>query len=212
MLEIKDLLDLPWATLITLACGYMAYFIANVGKRDHHKTIDVVFSVLVFGFPSAALYRWLTTGFHWREDGSAVAAVALALGIGAMWSWMGRDLAAIAVRKTNISHSNDYPAAWSEIGALRGKVNCTQLSVFLKDGTSLHCDDLSLFNDHPNGPFVLGASGDVLMYVTRTKKSGKSAEMDPLHSWGALVTYVPADEVARIQIRRLWRRTKQLTS
>src|SRR5687768_16440560 len=50
------ILNWPWATLVTLACGYIGYFIAHVGVRDHHKQIDVAFSTLVFGFVSAFGY------------------------------------------------------------------------------------------------------------------------------------------------------------
>lgn len=42
-----DLLNLPWATLVTLASGYIGYFIANVGVNEHHKTRDVTFTMLV---------------------------------------------------------------------------------------------------------------------------------------------------------------------
>ncbi|STF36571.1 Uncharacterised protein [Escherichia coli] len=43
-----SLLNLPWATLVTLTSGYIGYFIANVGLKDHHKPIEVTFSSLIF--------------------------------------------------------------------------------------------------------------------------------------------------------------------
>jgi len=49
MEDLTKLVNLPWATLLTLASGYAAYYVANVGVRDHHKPVDVTFSTLVFG-------------------------------------------------------------------------------------------------------------------------------------------------------------------
>lgn len=56
MEDLTKLVNLPWATLLTLASGYAAYYVANVGVRDHHKPVDVTFSTLVFGFFSAFVY------------------------------------------------------------------------------------------------------------------------------------------------------------
>ena len=52
-----DLITLPWVTILTLASGYAGYYVANVGIREHHKPIDVIFSTLVFGFISAFAYN-----------------------------------------------------------------------------------------------------------------------------------------------------------
>ncbi|MFS1538303.1 MAG: hypothetical protein ACL7BU_05945 [Candidatus Phlomobacter fragariae] len=43
----STLLDLSWATLVTLASGYIRYFIANVGLKEHHKPIDILFTTLI---------------------------------------------------------------------------------------------------------------------------------------------------------------------
>lgn len=51
-----SLINLPWATLVTLASGYIGYFIANVGLKDQHKPIDITFSTLIFGLFAAMVY------------------------------------------------------------------------------------------------------------------------------------------------------------
>lgn len=213
MLEVKDLLNLPWATLLTLACGYAAYFIANRGNREHHKTIDVVFSVLVFGFPCTAVYRWTVTDLNIEEPYASLVAVLLALSLGAAWSLFGRSLFDLAMKNGNISHTDDLRSAWSALGVMKGSVNCTQLTVCLKDGTTLHCEDLSRFTRAPNGPFIFGATGDVLMYVTHST-SAPTLELTTAasveHSWGWEITYIPAADIGQIKLRRQWR--KKVTS
>lgn len=52
-----SLLNLPWATLVTLTSGYIGYFIANVGLKDHHKPIEVTFSSLIFGLTAMMAYQ-----------------------------------------------------------------------------------------------------------------------------------------------------------
>ncbi|MCZ5584059.1 hypothetical protein O5621_03670 [Escherichia coli] len=57
-----SLLNLPWATLVTLTSGYIGYFIANVGLKDHHKPIEVTFSSLIFGLTAMMAYQCCYVG------------------------------------------------------------------------------------------------------------------------------------------------------
>ena len=76
----------------------------------------------------------------------------------------------------------------------------------MKDGTWLKCEDLARFAESLDGPCVFGAKGDVLMYVTHQK----GAEDDDFEEcpdvtnedWGEEITYIPADEIVRIDYRR----------
>jgi len=203
---VKLLKDLPWATLLTLASGYAGYYIANVGFREHHKTIDVTFSVLVFGFFSAFAYE-----FFRRLYGMPMAsliAFAVAVGLGIAWARFGRNCLQHVIRSTDASHTDDTPSALKTLFS-RTDVFATQLSVNLKDGTWLHCDDLHKFADYPNGPCCFGNDGDLIMYVTHRRIPGGAEyeEMEPIGpiEWGAEITYLPKDQIARFDIRRVAR-------
>ncbi|MCP1728789.1 hypothetical protein ABIF38_008893 [Bradyrhizobium japonicum] len=201
-------LNQSWSTLLLVACGYVAYYIANVGIRDHHKPADVTFSILVFAFVSAfAFYsgRWVLNLSLVVSSGITFL---FALAAGASWRVLGRPRFERMLRATRISHSDDLPSAWM---ALHGeRCVATQLVVQLKDGTWLMCDNLSRFQASPNGPCVLGAKGDILMYVTDklTDKQSKRGVgfvpvADPIDaSWGHEITYIPADQIARVDLRR----------
>lgn len=200
-------LNQSWSTLLLVASGYAAYYVANVGIREHHKPADVTFSTLIFAFASAfAFYfcRWslgltlvLTSGITF----------VFGMLVGALWRKFGRPHFAHLLRRTDISHSDDLPSAWMALFGERRVA--TQLSVLLKDGTWLMCADLSKFAMSPNGPCVLGAKGDVLMYVTdkMTDKQSKRGSgfvlaPDPIDVlWGHEITYIPADQIARIILR-----------
>jgi hypothetical protein len=87
-----DLVNLPWATLLTLASGYAGYYVANVGLRDHHKPIDVIFSALVFGFFSAFAYNICRVIVDASILWSSVVAFLSATVLGGLWSRVGRGL------------------------------------------------------------------------------------------------------------------------
>lgn len=198
-----DLLNLPWATLLTLACGYAGYYVANVGIRDHHKPIDIAFSTIVFGFIAIFAYNVSRVLFEMSLVSSSVIAFVFAMLVGAAWSRVGRSALEALLRKSSVSHSDDLPSAW--IALFGTRLVATQLSVKLKDGSWLMCDDLSKFTASPNGPCVLGAKGDVLMYVTHKMSDIGVAffPTSPIDSWwGHEITYVPADQIARIDLRR----------
>jgi hypothetical protein len=198
-------LNLPWATLVTFACGYMGYYIANVGVRDHHKQIDIAFSTLVFGFIAAFAYQ----AARFFGDGPLLASLYSALTAcvaGAIWRVAGRKALRSLLRTADISHADDVPSAWLSLFDVRN-VRATELSVRLKDGTILLCQDLRRFEDSPNGPFVLGSTGDILMYVTDTKVAGSDtwqSEDDVVYEdWGTVVTHIAASEISRVRLRRI---------
>jgi hypothetical protein len=204
MEDLTKLVNLPWATLLTLASGYAAYYVANVGVRDHHKPIDVTFSTLVFGFFSAFVYAICRRQFDSGLLTASLLSFGAALLFGALWSVFGRRALERVLRRSNVSLSDDIPSAWTAL--FRAKTHATQLSVKLKDGTWLKCENLRPFANHPNGPCVFGGKGDVIMYVTHVK-APTDADFEECtaltdETWGDEVTYIPADQIARVDYRR----------
>lgn len=198
-----ELLNLPWATLLTLASGYAGYYVAHLGVREHHKPIDVTFNTLVFGFLAAFVYAYCRRQSDDILAASAVAFVS-AVFLGGCWSKWGRDAFEGLLRRAGVSFSDDLPSAWSAL--FRSKAVGRQLSVKLRDGTWLRCEDVHVFAKQPNGPCVFGTKGDLLMYVTHWQGPGET-EFAPCGSvidseWGAEITYLPADQIARIDYRR----------
>lgn len=200
----ENLLNQPWSTVLLFVGGYISYHIANTGIRDHHKTIDITFSTLVFGFFSVFLYETLTRVLSIRIDVASLAAVFGAILIGAFWRLRGREWYQFLLRKTNVSESDDIPSAWLALFD-QTKYDWTQISVKTKDNKWLYCKDMRLFIDKPNGPCTLGPNGDVLMYVTGTgAEDGEEVDIpevvDP--HWGDNITYIPASEIKLVDIRR----------
>lgn len=205
--DIASLLDLPWSTLFTLASGYTAYLISNLGLRDHHKPIDIAFSTLVYGLVARIVFdpvidrgepQWL----------ASIVGFFFALVVAISWNRYGRKIFRLALRKMDVSLHDELPSAWMTMLATKD-VNASQLIVKLTNGTWLMCEDLHQFKDEPNGPCALGIAGDVLMYVTHQKGpedksfSALPSVIDP--EWGSEALYLASDKIERVYFRRNWR-------
>ncbi|MGV8832970.1 MAG: hypothetical protein ACOH2N_13415 [Devosia sp.] len=207
---------LPWATLMTLASGYAGYYVANVGLREHHKTIDITFSTLVFGFFATIVYMLIGLGGSFHPNAAVMAAIlsplgafGTSIGLGVWWSKIGRKWLEEKLRDGNVSHSNELPSAWASMQRITD-TTARQLHVKLTDGTWLKCEDMRAFSgppigEAPNGPCVFGGTGDILMYVTHRKiPDGKwKPVVGTLDTeWGYEITYIPAAQVALMDYRR----------
>lgn len=199
------LVNLPWTVLLTLASGYAGYFIAHVGVREHHKTVDVTFGTLVFGFMGAFSYELCVRVLETDIFSASLASFVTAVLVGAVWSRWLRGLMHICLRASGVTHSDDLPTAWVSLFR-QTSLKTFQLSVKLQDGTWLKCDDLRKFEHSPNGPCVLGGAGDILMYVTHVKSptDEEFEEIDGVQDveWGEEITFIPRGQIARVDLRR----------
>lgn len=201
-----DILNLSIAVQVALGGGYVAYLIAYSGLRQHHSATDVIFRTLAFGLIASAVIAWTPV----IDPVKLPLAVAAAATIGASWRWKGMSLSKTVLRRSDVTWSDDIPTAWLSISATRTDCKISQVAVELKDGRILFCRDTRQFSDAPFGPCVLGLAGDIALYVTDELRVGGEWHepknvRDP--SEGANLTYVPASEIGRVELR-FW--TKKL--
>ena len=198
-----SLLNLPWATLVTLTSGYIGYFIANVGLKNHHKPIEVTFSTLIFGLLSMMVYQavmWAGLNSWLATPPTLLCAFAYA----ALWRKYGRKWMYRFLRNKDISWSDDTPSAWMRMFDQHGYY-ISEAYVYLKNGIVLLSENPGKFEGQASGSFVLGVEKDIVMYVTHEKKPGRDEWIEKdveSKSWGAMATYIPADQIAMVRIRR----------
>jgi hypothetical protein len=197
--------NLPASVLLAIAAGYAGYFVAYVGVRDHHKTVDVTFGTLVFGFFATTAFEASEKWLGWGTIVSSFVGFCTAVLLGAFWSRWFRQWTMSCLRFSKVTHADDLPSAWMALFR-QTNLNTLQLSVKLKDGTWLKTDDLSKFQRAPNGPCTFGGAGDLLMYVTHQKSPEDEdfEEVDGVQDpkWGDEITFIPRDQIARIDVRR----------
>lgn len=129
-----SLLNLPWATLVTLTSGYIGYFIANVGLKDHHKPIEVTFSSLIFGLTAMMAYQ----AVMWAGLNAWLATPALlcAVTCGAWWRRYGRKWMYRLLWNNDISWSDNTSSAWQAMFDQTG-FSVTEVRVILRDGSGM---------------------------------------------------------------------------
>ena len=198
--------DLPVEAQIVLVSGYVAYSMGYFGIRQNHKVIDTVFRTLAFSLV-ATLVMYIV-GSVWTESPiwvKGLAALGASVVVGCAWRKPGSSWVVWLMRKFNISWSSD------EIGAIAtvvkdSKHRVSQIAVKLRDGSWLRCDDTSAFSSAPFGPCIISNDGSVVMYLTHTTDAeGNDKEMPTTaaESYGYRLTYIPANEVAQLNIRHI---------
>lgn len=197
-----DIIALSWSVQVALASGYAAYIMCYRGVRAHHTTHDTIFLTVVFSLVASAAL-WIARSLSPLAAGAS--AFALTVVAGLLWRRRGMQFLTALLRGRNTTWSDDTPSAWARLQENR-EHPLSQISVLLKDGTWLHCNQTATFNDAPYAPCILGTNGDVLMYLTSVKpKEGderqQTTTLDP--NFGARLTYVPSAEIARVNVRLL---------
>lgn len=196
-----DLLSSPWQIQLALGSGYAAYLLAYMGRREHHKAIDTTFRTLAFGLVATVIISLLTTLPVYVVVPAAFVPTILA---GALWRKFGMTMYDWAVRKADVSWSDDTPTAWQSITVCNSKHFVSQISVQLEDGSWLRCIDTRRFEDSPFGPATFGSNGDVAIYVTDEESAtGEDVDIGNVDEpyWGPRLTYIPASRIRRVALR-----------
>ena len=201
---LKKVLDLPWQIQVVFASGFCGYLAAYFGMRHRHKTADALLISLAFG-----MVAWAILSVTGKLPTSVQIGLTVlgSVGAGMAWRKAVRPRVSDHLRSSNYSWSDDTHSAWQKL--LEEQFTPTQLTVELKDGRYLFCSDTSKVGTLPFGPYVLGAEGDVIMYVDSSERPDGSRETHPLKGdaeWGNLLTWIPKDEVRKISIRLLPKR------
>lgn len=201
---INELLSVPMEIAVAMGCGYVGYFVAHLGRRDHHKQSDLILSTAIFGLISLLVYREVYR-LHSSDILAVGASLILSGVVGAIWNGFGRNHFSSLVRKAGVTYSDDLPSAWRAIPDAKGYYP-QQLTVVMKNGSTLHCFELADFAECINGPCVFGADGDMLMYVTHVKHKNDTnfTEVDDVKNedFGDNITYIPKSEIEKILYRR----------
>jgi hypothetical protein len=160
---------------------------------------------IAYGLIATAALALMPRGSNMVFGG--VVAFLITISAAMFWRRIGCRLWRDLLRYAGVSWSDDNPSAWMSFSESTDNY-VSQIAVQLDDGTWLQCNDTSKFSDAPFGPCVLGANGDVALYLTHEERpDGKSKELktvlDP--HYGARLTYIPAARIRRLTLRHIAR-------
>lgn len=205
----EKLFGLPLHIQLALGSGYLAYLVAYAGIRQHHTPSEVIFRSIAFGMAATAIMLWAPNGpailDNWRHPFWRPAlALTVTVVTGAFWRWRGMRWSRSALRKLNVSWTDDIPTAWLSITAIETNVSPTQIVVDLDSGRTLICEDTRPFTGAPFAPCVYGLDGSIAFYVTAERPAGGEwVERTEIRHGieGDMLTYVPASAIKRVQLR-----------
>lgn len=190
---------LPLTLQIGLATGYLAYVTAYASKRRHHTVVDATFMTFAFGAPAVVLQ----TVAPLPPLAFAVAAAAINLCFAVLWRMLGHRLWVALMRAGKVHYEDGLTDAWETVITTPG-LKVGQVSVHTTDGRVLYLNDPDKYVDAPEGGLTFGTNGSVLMVVEEERMPDGTEQVregisDP--HWGTRMTYLPANQIVRINVR-----------
>ncbi|MFT4794186.1 MAG: hypothetical protein ACJAW4_000594 [Paracoccaceae bacterium] len=195
----ENYLELPFEIQVSLAAGFLGYCVAYSGKRSHHKPFESAMIILIFSVPSTAAIKASTGIIH--SEFQIIYAIACALSSAVLWrKWASAKITKF-LREMKITQDDGTLWPWQNISQ-DTRYEYSQLGVRLKNGRQLFCEDLSIFNNKPHGPFIMGEDGSIALYVTEVVTGdGTVHPQDPQHRGGIQITFIPSSEISEVDFR-----------
>ena len=196
----SDFFNLSLSLQAAIAAGYLGYATAYAGYRRGHKAEDTLFISLVFSAIALLCFGAIepcygpVLAFGGAFAGSLVSAC--------LWRVAGRPIWCRLMAAARVHREDGVHRAWDCI--VQSGRGVGQISVGLKSGRILYLNDRRKFHGSPWDGLYLGGDGSISMAVEEEKLPGGIEEVrqgvrDKV--WGTRLTYIPAGEVARVNIR-----------
>ena len=191
--------ELSVSLQVALASGYLAYVTAYAGLRSKHSTQDAFFISLAFSAVALMTFDLIQIEQTYLK---AATACAVALLSAVLWRKAGHPVWLWLMRSTGVHREDGSHAAWDVLVQTDRKVG--QVSVHLKDGRVLYLHDRRKFLGCAWDGLYLGGDGSVIMVVESEELPSGAEEVRQAvcdDVWGARMTYLPAAEIARVNLR-----------
>lgn len=193
-----EFIELGTAVQVSLAAGYLAYCTAYAGFRRHHQTRDTIFISLVFAAIASAVISLVQI---LGTVPAYILAVFAALLSASIWRWFGRELWHKTMHASKVHREDGVETTWEAL--VQTKKIVDQISVHLSDGRILYLNDRPKYAGTPWDGLYLGGDGSVLMIVEEEELPDGTEEgrQGVCSDWGTRLTYLPASQIARVNIR-----------
>lgn len=201
-MELKDFASLPEQLQVVLVSGYLGYSIAQAGFRDNERKEDVFYGILSFGIFGYIFYDF-TRSTHSSFLLPGLGALCSSVLVAIFWRKYGKRWFNRILHKAAISNEDGIKTTWARI-IQDTSIAPKQIVVQMKDGSKYTCDDVQSFGAAPIPLYYTDTEGNLAIYVThRTATDGVETLVDAVRhdSWGDRITYIPAKDIANVDIR-----------
>ena len=194
-----EMFNLPLELQTALAGGYLAYWIGYAGLEGNRRAVDIALLTFAFGLPAIGAFRLaLPHGALW----AVMAGLGIAISGGLLWRIVGRELVLATLKRLGIHREDGVHSAWAALIQQRN-LTVGQLSVHTKDGRVLY-QNANHYPEAHLGGMYFGGDGSIVMVVEEEDLPNGSEEQRTGikdANWGTRVTYIPADQIQRVNIR-----------
>lgn len=196
----SDIFELSLSMQAALGAGYLGFATAYAGFRRDLRAEDVLFISLAFSAVAMTAFG-VASGWAGAIAG-VLAAFGASLAAAGLWRAFGRGLCLRLMSALNIHRDDGLHSAWPAI--VQAGRGCGQISVHMRDGRVLYLNDRKNVDGAPWGGLYLGSDGAVIMAVEEEEfPDGRTEVREGVtdSEWGTRLTYIPAAEIARVNIR-----------
>ncbi|MFC3180481.1 hypothetical protein [Cypionkella sinensis] len=190
---------LPFTVQLGLGVGFLAYVTAYAGRRRGHSISEITFLTMAFGLP-ALLPLINGTG---PVAANAIIGVMMAFGVALIWRGWALEAWQWAAKSIGLHAEDGLSFGWDKIVSYPNLAT-NQISVHTADGRILYLNDRTRFANAPFNGLYLASDGSIIMVVEeeRMPDGSEQVRQNINHdTWGARMTYIPSDQVKRVNIR-----------
>ncbi|KFI34294.1 hypothetical protein CG51_05255 [Haematobacter missouriensis] len=191
--------ELSLATRVAVGAGFLAYGLAYAGLRQDHSAVDVFLGTLAFSVLATLVFQQPE---DWSDWSRAACAIGVTLCVALLWRAWLRDFCIWAIGKLGVHREDGVHRSWAALVQTKRKVG--QISVHTRDGRTLYLNNRQIYSHAPWEGLYLGGDGSVIMAVEEEEfPDGSEEQREDVHhaEWGTRMTYIPASEVVRVNIR-----------
>lgn len=218
-MDILNITNDGFYILLFLCPGYLGfrmYFIDrpwNMLNPLHVFYGSLVFSVVAyveFYIVISGINKFLTSVNVSGHFAYAALATPFAVVSGLLWRCFGHGALHDALMKMKITNEDNNSTPWMQLFN-NPKISLTQITVHLKNGSALRCDDTAYFDTEDlrrDGVFshYTCVGGDIYMVANqfREKNDEEWQAIEDIHMdarWGLKIQWIPAGEIARVEVR-----------
>lgn len=205
--------------LLFLCPGYLGFRMYFIDKPwNSLNPLHVFYGSLVFSIFAYIIFGFVVYGINIafpsiKVDGSfayALLATPFAIALGLLWRCYGHGWFHSKLIKMKVTNEDNNSTPWMQLFN-NPKIALTQITVHLKDGSALRCDDTAFFDTEElrkAGVFshYTCAEGDIYMVANqcRGKDETEWREIEDIHMdarWGLKIHWISAKEIARVEAR-----------
>lgn len=200
--------------LLFLAPGYLGFRLYLIDQPwSELNPIDIIYGSLIFSTLAFGTYGiFLYLGWRYNQFHLVETLILFSIIYAFIWRRFGHELFHKLLHRLRVTNEDNFSTSWSKIFN-NPRVYLSQITVYLKDGSQVRCDDTSHFriDDFVRigiYPYYTDATGNIYLICThyRSPSATRWQVVPEIHinpPWGIKLSFIRSSEITRIEARAI---------